>query len=195
MQDGQWHHIAVTDDGSSFSLWLDGKVIATSKHTMPPKTAGGFVIGDWADENRPYIGNIAGVQFYTSVLGSADLLAAMAATKPTQPPPPQEYMLCSLYRGPLLLGFDPTFNPTVDIMLPLDGTKLAYTEVKDDSWLPPNCLHEFTAGDGKTKVRLADYGSLGLVRAQSPPRLDVQRCTWQIACGHSAGRASSPGWQ
>lgn len=87
----------------------------------------------------------------------------MAATKPTKPPPPQEYVMCSLYRGPLLLGFDPSFNPTVDDMPPLDGTKLSYTEAHDDSWLPPNCLYEFTAVDAQqTKVRLADYGSLGL---------------------------------
>ena len=71
--------------------------------------------------------------------------------------------MCSLYRGPLLPGFDPSFNPTVDSMLPLDGTKLSYTEAHDDSWLPANCLYEFTAVDGQqTKVRLADYGSLGL---------------------------------
>ena len=96
MKDQKWHHVAVTgmesncpsfstcqciriptyrstcfvyvDDGSSFSLWLDGKVIVTSKHSIPPKTAGGFVIGDWADLNRPYSGNIAGVQFFDSVL-------------------------------------------------------------------------------------------------------------------------------
>jgi hypothetical protein len=77
--------------------------------------------------------------------------------------------MCSLYRGPLLLGFDPSFNPTVDSMLPLDGTKLSYTEAHDDSWLPANCLYEFTAVDGQqTKVRLADYGSLGLRGHVSP---------------------------
>ena len=163
MKDQAWHHVAVTDDGSTFSVWLDGRVTGTGKHSIPPKTAGGFVIGDWADLNRAYCGNIAGVQFFDSVLQSADLIAAMAATKPTTPPPPQEFVMCSLYRGPLLLGFDPSFNPTVDAMLPLDGTKLSYTEAQDDSWLPPNCLYEFTAADTKqTKVRLADYGSLGL---------------------------------
>jgi hypothetical protein len=35
----------VTDDGSAFSLWLDGKVIASGNHKIAPKTAGGFTAG------------------------------------------------------------------------------------------------------------------------------------------------------
>ena len=47
-------------------------------------------------------------------------------------------------------------------MPPLDGTKLACAVVKDGSWLEPTLLLEATAADGKTKVRLCDYGSAGL---------------------------------
>ena len=44
----------------------------------------------------------------------------------------------------------------------LDMCSLSFEQVKDDSWLPATLLLEFTAADQKTKVRLADYGSLGL---------------------------------
>jgi hypothetical protein len=162
LRDGKWHHVAMTDDGSQFHLWLDGKVIANGKHTIPLKTAGGWTVGGWADENRPYSGDIAGVRFYAEALNSADLLAAMAATKPNKSPSPKQYVLCSLYRGPILLGFDPCFNPTVDQMPILDATKLACTEENFKSWLPPQICLKFTAIDGKTTVQLADYASLGL---------------------------------
>ena len=56
---------------------------------------------------------------------------------------------------------DPCFN-TVDKMPALDMRSLSFKQVKDDSWLPATLLLEFTAADQKTKVRLADYGSLGL---------------------------------
>ena len=44
----------------------------------------------------------------------------------------------------------------------LEMRSLAFEQPTDDSWLPPTLLLEFTAADKKTKVRLADYGSLGL---------------------------------
>jgi hypothetical protein len=51
----------------------------------------------------------------------------------------------------------------VDEMPPLDGITLgSHTESEFESWLPPQLLLEFTAHDGKTKVALADYASLGL---------------------------------
>ena len=44
----------------------------------------------------------------------------------------------------------------------LDMRSLSFEQIQDDSWLPATLLLEFTATDQKTKVRLADYGSLGL---------------------------------
>lgn len=60
---------------------------------------------------------------------------------------------------------DPCFNK-LDKMPDLDMCSLDFEQVADDSWLPAKLLLEFTAIDKKTKVRLADYGSLGL-RGQS----------------------------
>jgi DUF1680 family protein len=95
MHDNNWHHLALSDDGTKFSLLLDGRVIATGKHTQPPKTAGGFVVGNWADKNRGYCGDIAGVQFYKSCLSSGDINAIIAASKPTKPPTPKQFVLVS----------------------------------------------------------------------------------------------------
>ena len=65
-----------------------------------------MIIG--ADKNREWKGALAGVQFFDAVLSKADITAAMTATKPTaKPPRPPELVKGCLYRGPLLLGFDP----------------------------------------------------------------------------------------
>ena len=85
----------MTDDGTTFSVFLDGraanksKPAGANKHALPLKTAGGFVVGNWADENRGYCGDIAGVMFYDSCLSSGDINTVMAASKPSQPPAPR----------------------------------------------------------------------------------------------------------
>ena len=108
-KDGDYHHIAVSDTGTSFTLYLDGKALVTNtqhvnrKHKM--NTAAGFVIGGWADENRMWKGALAGIQFYGTVLSLGDITAIMKSTKPTaKPPPPAQLVKGCLYRGPLLLG-------------------------------------------------------------------------------------------
>ena len=89
-------------------------------------------------------------------------MKATAPPQPDKPPRPPQLVKGCLYRGPLLLGFDPCFNPTVDTMPALNLEDLTFEQVTEESWLPPTLLLEFTAADKKTKVRLANYGSLGL---------------------------------
>jgi uncharacterized protein len=68
----------------------------------------------------------------------------------------------SLYRGPILMAYDPRFNDRPDSMdIPtLNAGKLKEMPAESDSWLKPWLLLEFKGTDGRP-VRLCDYGSAG----------------------------------
>jgi len=67
-----------------------------------------------------------------------------------------------IYRGPLLLGFDPRFNTFDTRPLPLATAALPkYTKADCDSWLQPLSVYAFDCVDG-SKVTLCDCGSLGV---------------------------------
>jgi DUF1680 family protein len=68
----------------------------------------------------------------------------------------------SVYRGPILLAYDPRFNDRKDAMdIPtLSAGELKETRAESDSWLKPWLLLEFKAADGRI-VRLCDFGSAG----------------------------------
>lgn len=68
----------------------------------------------------------------------------------------------SIYRGPLLLAYDPYRQPADSARVPvLDGTALALRKAADGRWLKPWLLLEATASDG-SKVRLCDFASAGM---------------------------------
>eukprot|EP01052_Picozoa_sp_SAG31_P028345 SAG31_NODE_2728_length_5180_cov_2.415469_2_plen_544_part_00 len=105
-----WHHIAVTDDGQTVSVILDGVIVGLGKHKVPPATTAGAIVGGWGvTGNRDYVGALSGVELYHSCLSIAEVTAAMKQTKPVGLPPAVARRGC-LYRGPLLLGFDPAYN-------------------------------------------------------------------------------------
>jgi len=65
----------------------------------------------------------------------------------------------SIYRGPILLAYDPRFNPDGDApALRLEGP--SGRRVEPEGWLKPGLLMEFAAEDGRA-VRLCDFGSAG----------------------------------
>jgi hypothetical protein len=68
----------------------------------------------------------------------------------------------SIYRGPILLAYDPRFNDREDAMdIPtLNAGELKESQIESDSWLKPWLLLEFKAADGRI-VRLCDFGSAG----------------------------------
>jgi uncharacterized protein len=67
----------------------------------------------------------------------------------------------SIYRGPILLTFDPRFNEmSPDATPELDAKALQGARVDSTHWLPPILLMEFAAANGK-KVRLCDFASAG----------------------------------
>jgi hypothetical protein len=124
MQSLEWHHVCATDDGATVTLYLDGVVVGSHAMKDPTRaTAGGFIVGGWADRNRYFSGMLSGVHFYTACLAASDVVAAMQATRPQGEPSFPSYV--SIYRGPLLLGFDPRFNKG-DAPDPLESDKLVY---------------------------------------------------------------------
>jgi len=69
--------------------------------------------------------------------------------------------LASIYRGPLLLAYDPHYQCSDPVELSvLDGAALKFRRVTDRRWLKPWLLLETTAADG-LKVRLCDFASAG----------------------------------
>ena len=67
----------------------------------------------------------------------------------------------SIYRGPILLAYDPRYNRTDPEIFPvLDAATLKLRRVTDPTWLKPWLLFEATAPTGE-KVRLCDFGSAG----------------------------------
>jgi hypothetical protein len=173
MSSFQWHHIAVTDDGTTVTIYLDGKVVGSRPVKDPRRnTQGGFMVGGWADRNRYFAGVLSGVQLYSSAVSAADVFAAMWQSKPTGEPAFPTFV--SLYQGPLLLGFDPRFNtkPT-HAALPSDKASLSDRKlVTTDSWIQPSLLLKFPCPGG-TSVTLCDCGSLGVTGLQYTTWLEM----------------------
>ena len=48
--DAHWRHVAVTDDGTIVTVFLDGKQVAQRKHVLTPQTGPGFQVGGWVCE-------------------------------------------------------------------------------------------------------------------------------------------------
>ena len=68
---------------------------------------------------------------------------------------------CSIFRGPILLAFDPRFNEMDPEELPaLDARRMKGRVSRKKGWLPPWMMWEYTANDGR-KVRMCDFGSAG----------------------------------
>jgi hypothetical protein len=67
--------------------------------------------------------------------------------------------LVSIYRGPILLAYDPRFNPDEDVPV-LRAEGLSASRVLPGGWLAPWMLLEL-AGENGRRLRLCDFGSAG----------------------------------
>ena len=161
--DMHWRHVAATDDGSTVTVFLDGQQVAQRKHAITPQTGSGFQVGGWGDGSRCFDGWLSGVCFYHASLTAAPVGEAMAATRPTAvpPAPPSRSVL---YRGPILLTWDPRLNDYRSCPQTLDASGLAEGKVVPSAaasgWLQPQMLIKFQVGGNA--VRLCDFASAGL---------------------------------
>ena len=121
-------------------------------------------MGGWGDGSRCFDGWLSGVCFYHASLTAAQVTATMAATRPTAVPPPPPSR-SALYRGPILLTYDPRLNDYRPCPQTLDASGLAEGKIVPSAtasgWLQPQMLLEFANVGGKA-VRLCDFSSAGL---------------------------------
>ena len=154
LRDGNWHHIAITDDGQHVTLLLDGEVVGGGTHHSVPRTSAGAIVGGWGiEKNRDFAGCLAGVELYTSMLSVEQVQSIMQRSKPNGRPPPTPRMGC-FYRGPLLLGLDPAYNTELSGISPvLDPTKLSNPTVVQAGlpFMEPVLLVEVLAADGTSE--------------------------------------------
>ena len=68
--------------------------------------------------------------------------------------------LASIYRGPLLLAYDPRFNRELEAVPTLDAANLGAQRVTSESWIKPWLLLQCATADGPP-VRLCDFASAG----------------------------------
>ena len=96
----------------------------------------------------------SGAAGWSLTMGKDDLRAEVAKMSDMNRP-----WRTSIYRGPILLAYDPRFNCDEDIPV-LSAEGLRGKRVTADTWLKPWLLVEVSAGNGRT-VRLCDFGSAG----------------------------------
>ena len=59
INDGNWHHVAMSHDGTTFRILVDGVVDASVANTMSVTNSAGLLyIGRWATAIRPFVGHI-----------------------------------------------------------------------------------------------------------------------------------------
>ena len=87
VNDGQWHHIAATYDGSFQKIYIDGtlEVSGTKTGTSPAETTYPTVIGNngqWygTSNDRTFNGNISEVAVFTNALTAADIWSVYSAS-------------------------------------------------------------------------------------------------------------------
>jgi RHS repeat-associated protein len=75
VNDGAWHHVVLTRDGTTWAMTLDGTPRTLASNTSSPGTPGaGFTIGALSDGSRAYTGEVDEVSVYT-----ADITGSVAA--------------------------------------------------------------------------------------------------------------------
>lgn len=70
----QWHHVAVTHNGSVQKFYIDGQLVGTYSSSLAT-TAGASVIGKRTNGTREYIGRIDEVAVYDRALTSSEIQA------------------------------------------------------------------------------------------------------------------------
>ena len=88
INDGGWHHAAMTVNGSTNSgvLYSDGSSVGTPSYTVSPATVADFVIGyaDGGGIGSSYFpGNIDEVRVYSRALSSGEISALYAGNQPS----------------------------------------------------------------------------------------------------------------
>jgi len=90
--DGNWHHLVISFDGSVFKLYIDGQLLHEddnfgNNETINYLGGGGFAIGRDGDYNASYFeGTIDDVRIYDRALSENEVLTLYNAPDPNLPP-------------------------------------------------------------------------------------------------------------
>ena len=74
---GEWHHVALTGDGETAALYLDGTPVASAA-LAATASDGPFVVGPLAGTVlRPFVGAVADARLYSGALSPAEILSLL----------------------------------------------------------------------------------------------------------------------
>lgn len=76
---GLWHHVAVAYDGTTESVYVDGKLISSNAIKLNIATDNPIVIGNTQAGNSPFIGAVNGLRIYNRALAGAEIVHYMNA--------------------------------------------------------------------------------------------------------------------
>jgi RHS repeat-associated protein len=78
--DGAWHHVVLTRDTTTWTLYVDGASASVTGNTSSPGTPGaGFSIGALPDASRPFVGDVDDVSVSAANMVAATVTAHYAA--------------------------------------------------------------------------------------------------------------------
>jgi len=86
VNDGNWHFLALTRNGTAFTLQIDDTVIALGTSAAPLSTANELYLARRQNSTAEYFnGNMDELRFYNSALGASDIadIRAIAVPDPT----------------------------------------------------------------------------------------------------------------
>jgi len=73
--DNQWHHLAVTYNGTTLTYYIDGAVVGASDLTYIPATTEWLNFGSFfADGGRGYVGLMDEIRCFNRALTGAEVL-------------------------------------------------------------------------------------------------------------------------
>ena len=91
---GQWSHLAMRWDGSSLSLFVNGKLVAAKSYSAIPNSGLSYAgnldlkvaaaIWDFDDGWLEFTGQLAGLRFFGRALSEAEINAAYSSSAPAQ---------------------------------------------------------------------------------------------------------------
>jgi hypothetical protein len=83
VSDGNWHHLAMTCNGGTITVYLDGTSVATGSYTGACNPSGNMHVGDWGTSAQfRWNGSLDEVALYNRALSGAEISTLFHQTHP-----------------------------------------------------------------------------------------------------------------
>jgi len=104
VNDGLWHRVTVTFDGSTVSIYVDGQLDVSSSGFSSLNTPSGSVFSIGADAYpEPFVGDISRVTVWSTSLSGSQVAAGTMALNGTLPTPVSDFELSGRAQLPVML--------------------------------------------------------------------------------------------